>query len=154
MKYSKRSEIINQFEIDRAQKMADYYNVKLHIVELDYTESIKQYIKETRSIFQSQQFATITGINHWLLAKGAKKIALPDAVVFAGEISDGAHNFGFSQYFSIYHPASHSFREYSDKMASLFISIKFHLDMSVKALKSDFNLSTLSSEDVGYIAMI
>ena len=125
MKYSKRSEIINQFEIDRAQKMADYFNVKLHIIELDYTESIQEYIEESKSIFQSQEFGNITGLNHWLLAKGAKKIALPDAVVFAGEISDGAHNLGFSQYFSIYHPASHSFREYSDKMASYLFGPTF-----------------------------
>jgi hypothetical protein len=125
MKYSKRSEIINQFEIDRAQKMADYFNVKLHIVELDYTESIQEYIEESRLIFQSQEFGSLTGLNHWLLAKGAKKIALPDAVVFAGEISDGAHNLGFSQYFSIYHPASHSFREYSDKMASYLFGPTF-----------------------------
>ena len=118
MRYSKRSEIINQFELDRAQKMADYYNVKLHIVELDYTEKSREFVEEALPIFQSQEFANLTGLNHWLLAKGAKKIAKPDAVVFAGEISDGAHNLGFSQYFSIYHPASQSFREYSDKMAS------------------------------------
>ena len=125
MKYSNRSEIINQFEIDRAQKMADYYNVKLHIVELNYTESIKEFIQDSKSIFRSQEFGSFTGLNHWLLAKGAKKIALPDAVVFAGEISDGAHNLGFSQYFSIYHPNSHSFREYSDKMASYLFGPTF-----------------------------
>ncbi|MAC40860.1 MAG: hypothetical protein CMJ05_03610 [Pelagibacterales bacterium] len=125
MKYSNRSEIINQFELDRAQKMADYYNVKLHIVELNYTESIKEFIRDSKSIFRSQQFGGFTGLNHWLLAKGAKKIAHPNAVVFAGEISDGAHNLGFSQYFSIYHPSSHSFREYSDKMASYLFGPTF-----------------------------
>ena len=117
MKYSKRSGIINQFEIDRAQKIANYYKVKLHIVELDYTENVEEIIKEAKPILKSQMFANFTAINHFLLAKGAKKIAKKDASVFVGEISDGAHNFGFSQYFSIFHHNSFAFREYSDKMA-------------------------------------
>ena len=37
--------------------------------------------------------------------------------VFCGEISDGAHNLGFSQFTTIFHTSKH-FREYSDKMAS------------------------------------
>ena len=82
-------------------------------------------------MFQSQEFSNLTGVNHWLLAKGAAKIAQPGAVVFAGEISDGAHNLGFSQYFSIYHPASHAFREYSDKMASYLFGPTF-LDQLIR----------------------
>tara|TARA_B100001250_G_scaffold181249_1_gene155928 strand:+ start:15366 stop:17270 length:1905 start_codon:yes stop_codon:yes gene_type:complete len=125
MKYSKRSGIINQFELDRAKKIADYYNVELHTVELDYTEKIETLIKEVSPILKSQMFSNLTGFNHWLLAKGAKEIAKKGEVVFAGEISDGAHNLGFSQFFSIYHPASHSFREYSDKMASYLFGPTF-----------------------------
>ena len=117
MKYSDRSGIINQFELDRAKKIANYYKVKLNIVELDYTKKINGIIDELKPILRSQMFFNLTGFNHWLLAKGAKKIAKEGDVIFAGEISDGAHNLGFSQYFSIYHPVSHSFREYSDKMA-------------------------------------
>lgn len=125
MKYSKRSAIINQFELDRAKKMADYYGVNLHIVELDYTENAEEIKNEVSSLFKGQEFSNLTGFNHWLLAKGAAKIAKPGAVVFAGEISDGAHNLGFSQYFSIYHPDSQSFREYSDKMASYLFGPTF-----------------------------
>ena len=125
MRYSKRSGIINQFELDRAKKMAKYFGVRLHIVELDYTQKADNLITEVSPILKSQQFGAGTGYNHWLLAKGAKKIAKPGAVIFAGEISDGAHNLGFSQYFSIYHPASHSFREYSDKMASYLFGPTF-----------------------------
>ena len=131
MKYSERSEVINQFELDRAQKMAEYYGVKLHIVELNYTKHAKDIMEDVSPLFQSQEFSNLTGVNHWLLAKGAAKIAQPGAVVFAGEISDGAHNLGFSQYFSIYHPASHAFREYSDKMASYLFGPTF-LDQLIK----------------------
>ena len=125
MRYSKRSEIINQFEIDRAKKMAEYFKVRLHIAELDYTENASDTIKEVSTIFNNQMFGAGTGYNHWLLTKAAKKISKPGAVIFAGEISDGAHNLGFSQYFSIFHPKSYSFREYSDKMASYLFGPTF-----------------------------
>ena len=125
MRYSNRSGIINQFELDRAEKMAKYFKVRLHIVELDYTKNASETIKEVSPILNDQQFGAGTGYNHWLLAKGAKEISKPGAVIFAGEISDGAHNLGFSQYFSIYHPASHPFREYSDKMASYLFGPTF-----------------------------
>lgn len=125
MRYSKRSEIINQFEIDRAKKMAEYFKVRLHIAELDYTEKASDTIKEVSTIFNNQMFGAGTGYNHWLLTKAAKKISKPGAVIFAGEISDGAHNLGFSQYFSIFHPKSYSFREYSDKMASYLFGPTF-----------------------------
>lgn len=123
--YSKRSKTINQFELDRAKKMADYYGVKLHIVDFDFTEGVDKILDECSKTLKGMEFSNLTGINHWILAKGAAKIAKPGAVVFAGEISDGAHNLGFSQYFSIFHPASHSFREYSDKMASYLFGPTF-----------------------------
>ena len=44
-------------------------------------------------------------------------------------MSDGAHNFGFSQYVSIFHPASLDFREYSDKMASYLFGPTFLNEM-------------------------
>ena len=102
--------------------------------------------------------------------KAAKKIANGEEVAFAGEMSDGAHNLGFSQYVSIFHSASQDFREYSDKMASyLFgptflnqlidgkheqdpvwkIFMEYHTDTIFDKLKSDYfevynNLGTIS----------
>ena len=125
MKYSKRSEVINQFELDRAQKMAEYYGVKLHVIDLDYTEEIEDKMRRLSPILRSQEFSVLTGFNHWLLAQGAAKIAQPGAVVFAGEISDGAHNLGFSQYFSIYHPASHAFRNTVIKWPPICLVLPF-----------------------------
>ncbi|MFL2597116.1 MAG: asparagine synthase-related protein, partial [Flavobacteriaceae bacterium] len=125
MKYSKRSDVINQFELDRAKKMADYYGVKLYVVEFDYTKGLDEILDDSSNTLRAMEFSNLTGFNHWILAKEAAKIAKSGAAVFAGEISDGAHNFGFSQYFSIYHPASHAFREYSDKMASYLFGPTF-----------------------------
>ena len=91
----------------------------------DYTNNINEIITEIKPILKGHNFGSMTGFNHYLLAKGAKKIAKKDASVFAGEISDGAHNLGFSQYVSIYHPASYNFREYSDKMSSYLFGPTF-----------------------------
>ena len=154
MYYSERSGIINQFEIDRAKKMADYFNVRLHIVDLNYTNNIDKLIDDIKPIFQGHGFGSITGFNHYLLTKEAKKIAKKDASIFVGEISDGAHNFGFSQYFSIYHPKSHPFREYSDKMATYLFGPTFlkqlieekHLDDPVWKIFMLYNEQTQFDE--------
>jgi hypothetical protein len=117
-RYSERSGVINQFEIDRAKAVAEYFNVKLNIIDLDYRNNGTEIFGSINSLFQSQQFASVTGINHWILAEATAKTANADEVIFAGEMSDGAHNLGFSQFVTIFHPASLEFREYSDKMAS------------------------------------
>lgn len=125
MHYTDRSGIINSFELERAKKIAEYYKVRLHVVDLDYRNDARKITEEVKPILTKHCFGNITGFNHYLITKGAKKIAKKDASVFVGEISDGAHNFGFSQYFSIFHPESHSFREYSDKMATYLFGPTF-----------------------------
>jgi hypothetical protein len=125
MQYADRSGVINQFEIDRARAVADYFGIRLDTIELDYRIAAPSLVERLRGLFRSQQFANLTGCNHWLLAEGTAKTAEGDEVIFAGEISDGAHNLGFSQFVSIFHPASLDFREYSDKMASYLFGPTF-----------------------------
>lgn len=125
MRYSERSGVINQFEIDRARAVADYFGVRLDIVELDYRKDAASILDRLRAAFRSQQFANLAGVNHWLLAEATARIATGGEVIFAGEMSDGAHNLGFSQFVSIFHPASQDFREYSDKMASYLFGPTF-----------------------------
>jgi len=125
MRYSDRSGVINQYELDRAHAIAEYYGVHLDVVELDYRHNAANVLDKLHELFKSQQFANLTGFNHWLLAEGTAKTSEGDEVVFAGEISDGAHNLGFSQFVSIFHSASFDFREYSDKMASYLFGPTF-----------------------------
>jgi hypothetical protein len=125
MRYADRSGVINQFEIDRASAVADYFGIPLDICELDYRTNAAEILERTRPLLRSQQFANITGINHWLLAETTAKTARGDETIFAGEMSDGAHNLGFSQFVTIFHPASQDFREYSDKMASYLFGPTF-----------------------------
>jgi len=129
MRYSERRGIINQFEIDRAAAFAEFYDIPLDICELDYRTDAREILDEVTPLFRSQQFSNLTGLNHWKLAKHAARTANADEVVFAGEISDGAHNLGFSQYMSIFHPSSIDFREYSDKMASHLFGPTFLRDI-------------------------
>jgi hypothetical protein len=125
MRYSERSAVINQIEIDKALAIADYYGVKIDVVELDYRKDANKIIERSKILFRSHQFANMTSINHWRLAEETAKITKGGETIFAGEMSDGAHNLGFSQYATIYHAPSQDFREYSDKMASYLFGPTF-----------------------------
>ena len=129
MIYSNRNGCVNQFEIDRAKAVSDYFGVELVIQDWDYTANIRIDVDEVKPLFNAHQFGTLTALTQWYLAKGAKKMANGGESVFCGEMSDGAHNFGFSQYVSIFHSASQDFREYSDKMASYLFGPTFLNEM-------------------------
>jgi hypothetical protein len=117
MTYADRSGVINQFELDRARAVADFFGVSLEIVEFDYCRRGPEIVEQLRPLFRSHHIASLTGINHALLAECTARTGQANESVFAGEISDGAHNLGFSQFVTIFHPVL-EFREYSDKMAS------------------------------------
>jgi hypothetical protein len=125
MKYSERSGIINQFEQDRAKAMADYYGIKLDVVEVDYRKDGPAFFAEAKSLLQSHQLANLTALGQWIIAKQVAKEYRNGEVFFTGEMSDGAHNFGFSQYATVFHPSSYDFREYADKMATYLFGPTF-----------------------------
>jgi hypothetical protein len=125
MRYSERAGVINQFELDRAHAMAEYYGIPLDVVEFNYAAAGTDRLFEPwRPLFRAHQLASLVGLNHAWLGEGAVRLAGTDLPVFAGEISDGAHNLGFSQYVTVFHPVL-AFREYSDKMASYLFGPTF-----------------------------
>lgn len=124
MRYSDRSGVCNQFEIDRAIKIAEYYGIKLDIVEFEYLEHGPEFIQKYAPLMKEQQAYASTILTHGILAEAASKIVSGNETIFAGEISDGAHNLGFSQYATIFHPVR-DFQEYSDKMASYLFGPTF-----------------------------
>lgn len=115
MNYSERSGIFNQFEIDRARKFADYYGIRMDICEFDYCKGVDEDLEVIRTSLARRELASITAVNHARLLRHVAKGGAE--AVFAGECSDAAHNLGFSQYVTMFHP-SLGFREYADKMAS------------------------------------
>ena len=124
MTYADRSGVINQFELDRAKAVADFFGVRLDVIEFDYCRRGPELLEEMRPLFRSHHIASLTGLNHAVLARHTAATSGGDEAVFAGEISDGAHNLGFSQFVTVFHP-SQSFREYSDKMASYLFGPTF-----------------------------
>lgn len=135
MHYATRSGIINQFEIDRARAVADYYGVRLDIVELDYHQRGQALIEQLQPLGRAQMLGSMTYFNHSLLAQGVADTGGADAV-FAGEISDGAHNLGFSQFVTIFHPVL-DFREYSDKMLSYTFGPTFLRQVQAGTFRDD-----------------
>jgi hypothetical protein len=117
MVYSERSGVINQFEIDRARAMADHFGVRIDIVDFDYRKQVPAAFERMQPLLRAHQLAGLTLVSHGVLGDFVARTTGGDETVFAGEISDGAHNLGFSQFATIFHP-SLEFREYADKMGS------------------------------------
>ncbi|MDG1013886.1 MAG: hypothetical protein P8O09_01600, partial [Flavobacteriaceae bacterium] len=118
-KYSTKSGVNNNFEIERAKKITDYFKVPLDIVDIDYTDSeYLSFWNDIREEFKSNQLYALFSYNFFRLASFINQNSDKDDAVFNGEISDGVHNFGFSQSLTVLDHPSLEFREYSDKMAS------------------------------------
>lgn len=149
MNYNKRSGIINQFELDRAKEIADYFGIPLEIVEFDYWEHGPEYLEKAREAFRSQQMTSITALNHMRLAEAVASKSNGNEAVFVGEISDGAHNLGFSQFVTIFHPDL-GFREYSDKMASYLYGPTFMGILQKGSHNDDPIYNLLRARNSGY----
>lgn len=124
MQYSERSGVINQFELDRARAVADYYGVRLDVAEFDLRHRVPAVFERLRPQLRAHQMAGGTTVTHGTLADFVARTTGGDETVFAGEISDGAHNLGYSQFATIFHP-SLQFREYADKMGSYLFGPTF-----------------------------
>lgn len=118
MNYSNRASTINQFELDRAQKFADYFGIELDVVPLDLCEQDAiDYWKSIIPGLRQQHVYSFSAYNFYRLTDHVRKHGGDDDAIFAGEISDGVHNFGFSQFATILDHPDLGFRAYSDKMA-------------------------------------
>jgi hypothetical protein len=126
LRNSKRSGIINPFEMKRARAMADYFNVPLEVVEINHSgrKPLELHDRLNPTVQLPHHTAGGIGFGHFCLASHVSKTSSGDESVFCGEISDGAHNLGFSQFMTIFHPDL-EFREYSDKMGSYLFGPTF-----------------------------
>lgn len=145
-KYSDKSGVVNQVEIDRAQKIADYFSVKLDINEIDYSQDdYLQYWDEIRDSLKEKQQFMLHNFNGLRLARHVAKNGSPSHSVFSGEISDGAHNLGFAQFATILDHPDLGFREYSDKMASYLFGPSFFRRILNKDIDKDVVYNFLKS---------
>jgi asparagine synthetase B (glutamine-hydrolysing) len=126
MVYSERSGVINKFEVDRAKAIAEYYKIKLDIVPLDYTrKEITDSMQSVIPFMKNNLINSFNTFNFFILSDFIGKYSAKEDVVFSGEISDGVHNLGFSQYATILDHPDLGFREYADKMASYLFGPAF-----------------------------
>jgi hypothetical protein len=123
MFYSERSGQCNRFETDRATRIAGHYGVKLETADFNYVDAEPEWMGGVLQTYRAHNVQSFTGLNHAHLSHAAATLD-PGRPVFAGETSDGAHNLGFSQYVTIFHPTQ-GFREYSDKMNSYLFGPTF-----------------------------
>ena len=133
LKFSKSTKNFNQYELDKARKICDHFNIKLNYVDVDY-KKIQSYINETAKVSSEKMLTgTFAFFLHYRLIKlGNKKFGPAD--FFSGEISDGSHNFGFSQYLTLVDSNSNGYREYCDKMMNYLFGPTFFNSV----LKKDF----------------
>ena len=136
MHFSERSGVCNPFEIKRAQQIADYFNVKLEIVEFDYYRRGPE-LTERFQPFMRRQMAASMACYQWLDLGDYVARNYNGEAVFAGEISDGVHNFGFSQMLTVLDHPVHEFREYSDKMATYLYGPTFLKSIWDGSFKND-----------------
>ena len=137
MHFSKETGVCNPYEMKRAQKVADYFGVKLEIVEFDYYKRGPE-LTEKYSDFMKNQMVTSMAFYQWLeLGSYVAATSNGDEAVFSGEISDGVHNFGFSQSLTVLDHPVHEFREYSDKMATYLYGPTFFKTILDGSFKND-----------------
>jgi len=150
MHYSERAGIINTFELERAKAVANYYDVNLEVVEFDYYKRGPELVEKYQPLMRSQMLSSMTFFNHALLAEHIEAQYNGEAV-FCGEISDGVHNLGFSQFVTQFHPVQ-DFREYSDKMASYLFGPSFYKSIQANTYEDDFVYRSLKNRqlDVKY----
>jgi hypothetical protein len=136
MQYSDRSGVANQFELDRAAAVAAYYKVPLDTVEFDFCRRGPELMERLAPMLRANQVASFTALSHGYLADYVAATTKGDESVFGGEISDGAHNLGFSQFATMFHPVL-EFREYADKMGSYLFGPTFLQSMVTGKFASD-----------------
>ena len=143
-KFSPRSKIYNIFELERIKKLKEHFNIKIFTTEVDLVNNFEKYSEEiSTTCSQNMITNTIASFMHHKLAKLVRKIDL-SSDVYAGEISDGVHNFGFSQFYSLIDHESNGFREYSDKKINYLYSPSFFKKILDKTYKKDFIFNEIS----------
>ena len=125
LKYSERSGVYNKFEVQKVKKIADFLGIDIYFDEINLNTKFHKYAEETSDISSSRMLPmTLALIMHNQLSKLCSK-KINSETLLSGEISDGAHNFGFAQYANFFNHEDKGFREYVDKMYNYIYSPSF-----------------------------
>jgi len=143
-KFSTRSKIYNVFELKRVNKLKQHFNIKIFTTELDLVNNFEKYSEEISETCSTNMLTnTLASLMHHRLAKLVKEKNL-SSDVYAGEVSDGVHNFGFSQFYSQIDHEANGFREYADKKMSYLYSPSFIKKILNNTYEDDFIFKEIS----------
>ncbi|MFH1282520.1 MAG: hypothetical protein ABII27_02535 [bacterium] len=116
MKYSKQTDVINKFEMDKIKKIGRFFGLKPKIVDFNFiNKNSADYWQKISPYFKSRHIYTNSCFNFAKISDGLNNSRGDSQLIFNGELSDSIHNFGFSQFATFFH-TSKSFTEYGDKM--------------------------------------
>jgi asparagine synthetase B (glutamine-hydrolysing) len=137
-KFSKRSKIYNKFEVDRVKKIGKYLDIKINFGEINLDQNFHKYAETFSDISPKRMTPmTLAAIMHHELSKISNKKSSGDQLL-SGEVSDGVHNFGFSQYANFFGHDSNGLREYVDKMMNYLYSPSFFKKLVNNNYKDDY----------------
>ncbi len=144
-KFNERSGIYNKFEIERVKKLAKFYNIKNYFIDVNLKDNFESLSEETGGkCGDSMNTNHLSSMMFYKTAQLAKSKGETSTLI-SGEISDGAHNLGFSQFLTSFDHESQGFREYSDKQFSYLYSPHFFEKVFKNKSTNDFIFNKLSS---------
>jgi hypothetical protein len=137
LQYSNRSGVYNKYEIIKIKKLSERYNINAHFVDMNLINNFQKYSEHISEICSQRMITNSLGaMMHSILSKKASDLNSEN--IIAGEISDGAHNFGFSQFFTYTDHESNGFREYADKKICYLYSPSFLKKIKNNTFQNDF----------------
>jgi hypothetical protein len=122
--FSDRSGVFNKYEILKAKKICKIYGLKPNFVTINY-KYFEEYLKNLEPVGKKNMLLVSDAffLHSRIIEEGIKKFKKGD--FYSGEISDGAHNFGFSQYCTLLDHENNGYREYADKMMTYLFGPTF-----------------------------
>ncbi|MCQ9201520.1 MAG: asparagine synthase C-terminal domain-containing protein [Prochlorococcus marinus XMU1425] len=130
----------NIYELNKVKKICNHYGIENILVpgkcDKFNEEELDNYFRKSSV---KMLFSNVS-VNHSTLWDSVIEYGFPekDTTIYAGEYSDGAHNFGFSQNFGALYPEK-GLREYGDKIRNYFLSPSFFKRLiTEKNLENDF----------------
>ena len=119
---SNKDQTFNPYEINKAISFCEYYKVQHILVDSDFCNFDLDQEARLKEMANSS-FYNFTAYNHKTLFNAVEALGYEpsDTAIYAGEFSDGAHNWGFAQSFGAVHPEI-GLRQYADKARAYFMS--------------------------------
>ena len=148
VKFSDKYGYVNEYEVKKAKKLCKHYNINIKVVNVDFNSPI--YVKKFKlykKLMKRSELYSLLSYNQFYLSEYiSKNIKSDNDIVFSGDVSDGAHNFGFSQYATFLNHNDLGFREYFDKIHTYFYSPSFLSKIKNNTFSKDYLFNLIKNQ--------